>query len=312
VLTELGFASARIGWEKIVLVMNTNFGPVEDLPFDLRGRRVIPFHLSSREHRSALRPKLKEDLERALRGALDDIIRPTYWSGVSAPRWFGLWERPRNPMRSHWIFIREVGAEGFTFDMALTDGARSGSLRGFARFTGLNSAFATIGDPNGPCEVKFNREGRTITIEQGAGCRHYMGMGALFDGRYFSYQDHLFDSGALTEIELQRLYGITGQYYIKLLDCFQQVGDLQNEDPMMAKSFVGGVKGLYTIIEAIVMKSESGHLWAAFIDDDVVRYFTNHSEYKDKMPRTLEKWRERFLEKKIVFGEPLTILPERI
>jgi hypothetical protein len=39
VLLELGYAAARIGWDRVVCVMNTAFGPPDDLPFDLRHRR---------------------------------------------------------------------------------------------------------------------------------------------------------------------------------------------------------------------------------------------------------------------------------
>jgi hypothetical protein len=46
VLIELGYAIGKIGWHSIVLVMNAAFGPVEDLPFDLRGRRILTYNIS--------------------------------------------------------------------------------------------------------------------------------------------------------------------------------------------------------------------------------------------------------------------------
>ncbi len=39
VLLELGYAAAKLGWDRLVLVMNTNYGHPEELPFDLRNRR---------------------------------------------------------------------------------------------------------------------------------------------------------------------------------------------------------------------------------------------------------------------------------
>jgi hypothetical protein len=39
VLAELGYAVARLGWDRIILVLNEHFGPAADLPFDLRNRR---------------------------------------------------------------------------------------------------------------------------------------------------------------------------------------------------------------------------------------------------------------------------------
>ncbi|MBZ0212227.1 MAG: nucleotide-binding protein [Nitrospirae bacterium] len=43
VIYELGYAVARLGWDRIILVMNTEFGPIEKLPFDLEKRRAIPY-----------------------------------------------------------------------------------------------------------------------------------------------------------------------------------------------------------------------------------------------------------------------------
>ncbi|MEL6231572.1 MAG: hypothetical protein AAFR24_16825 [Cyanobacteria bacterium J06627_3] len=50
VLLELGYAAARIGWGRTILVMNTAFGPPDSLVFDLRHRRwPITYHLESAE-----------------------------------------------------------------------------------------------------------------------------------------------------------------------------------------------------------------------------------------------------------------------
>ena len=67
VLVELGFAVRALGWPRIIMVMNTAFGPPSDLPFDLRGRRVIPYNLppgveSKGEQRRLLAGKLRAAL----------------------------------------------------------------------------------------------------------------------------------------------------------------------------------------------------------------------------------------------------------
>jgi hypothetical protein len=43
VLLELGFAITHLGWDRIILVQNVAYGGPEELPFDLRGRRVLTF-----------------------------------------------------------------------------------------------------------------------------------------------------------------------------------------------------------------------------------------------------------------------------
>lgn len=45
VLLELGYSASQIGWENIICVQNTAFGKIEELPFDLRGRRVLSYYL---------------------------------------------------------------------------------------------------------------------------------------------------------------------------------------------------------------------------------------------------------------------------
>ena len=46
VMIELGYALAELGWQRIVTVINTYYGPQENLPFDLRNRRwAIDYNL---------------------------------------------------------------------------------------------------------------------------------------------------------------------------------------------------------------------------------------------------------------------------
>ena len=37
---ELGYALKRLGWGQVIMILNEAFGPVSDLPFDLRMKRV--------------------------------------------------------------------------------------------------------------------------------------------------------------------------------------------------------------------------------------------------------------------------------
>lgn len=64
VLVELGYAIARLGWDRIILVMNIEFGPAERLPFDLRSRRFPTTFLAKRDSQNkvALRDMLVETL----------------------------------------------------------------------------------------------------------------------------------------------------------------------------------------------------------------------------------------------------------
>lgn len=85
VLLELGYAIKAKGWDRIALVVNTAFGPIEQLPFDLRSRRAITYGLrESDADRSAVRGGLQRVLEAHIRSVLEHralpaaaLIRPT-------------------------------------------------------------------------------------------------------------------------------------------------------------------------------------------------------------------------------------------
>jgi hypothetical protein len=70
VLVELGFAAGQMGWERCLLVFTSAFGSIEQLPFDLRGRRIVTYHVRKRNDRQAAResfiPLLKSHLVDAL------------------------------------------------------------------------------------------------------------------------------------------------------------------------------------------------------------------------------------------------------
>lgn len=43
VLLELGYAVSKLGWDRVICLFDVNTGVVEDLPFDIRQKRVTPF-----------------------------------------------------------------------------------------------------------------------------------------------------------------------------------------------------------------------------------------------------------------------------
>lgn len=78
VLIELGYALKTLGNPRTVLVANTANGPVESLPFDLRTKRVLTYHLpSGAEDKPEQRKKLQEGLEAALRAILVEVPTAT-------------------------------------------------------------------------------------------------------------------------------------------------------------------------------------------------------------------------------------------
>ena len=74
VMIELGWAMKSVSANRIISIMNTAFGPPEELPFDLRSRRhPIQYHLPSWDaaDRAEVRKKLVGDLRDAMRLILE-------------------------------------------------------------------------------------------------------------------------------------------------------------------------------------------------------------------------------------------------
>jgi len=70
VLIELGYALKSLRSERVVLVFNTAYGDVNELPFDLRFKRVLTYHMSESEEPS----KVRSSLRATLKGAMQDIF----------------------------------------------------------------------------------------------------------------------------------------------------------------------------------------------------------------------------------------------
>ncbi|MEH2228313.1 MAG: hypothetical protein V7K71_01520 [Nostoc sp.] len=74
VLIELGYAIKALGWDNIIMVMNSAFGRPEELPFDLRMRRVVTYRMPQEsEDRATERKKLEGTLTAALRSILEGL-----------------------------------------------------------------------------------------------------------------------------------------------------------------------------------------------------------------------------------------------
>lgn len=52
VLFELGIAQATLGWDRIILIVNTAYAPISDLPFDIKSHRALSYSLNSQDAES--------------------------------------------------------------------------------------------------------------------------------------------------------------------------------------------------------------------------------------------------------------------
>ncbi len=63
VMYELGYAVAKLGWEKIILILNEEYGTIDEIPFDIRQHAITSYSLSdsqTEKQRSIIGNKAKE------------------------------------------------------------------------------------------------------------------------------------------------------------------------------------------------------------------------------------------------------------
>ena len=78
VLVELGYAVKVLGWDRVILVCNIAYGPVESLPFDIRQRKMSLYRSSPEDtERAPARRSLAKDLQGRLHGILGIVAEDT-------------------------------------------------------------------------------------------------------------------------------------------------------------------------------------------------------------------------------------------
>ncbi|WP_148270087.1 hypothetical protein [Burkholderia gladioli] len=239
-------------------------------------------------------------------------------TGAEASLWWGKWSIVGDG-RGHGgeVFIREVGPSGFLFDIAVFNGAHIGNLTCYARIVSSDLAYARVknigGLPDG--ELVFRRKlrdgRRWLSVEESASCLSWHGMGASFNGDFPYRFNALFELGLVHELDLMRLYDIVGDFYDAFMERMQQIEEHEDLDDEDARVLIGGVRGMFTAMESILMLASDGSMWAAFIDGDVVRYMTNRPDWKEKLPQTIEHWRSRFAQIPISYHPVVKTVPRR-
>ncbi|NQT89528.1 hypothetical protein HQ560_22350 [bacterium] len=72
VLLEMGFAAGTLGWGRIICVMNEHFGTRQELPFDVRNRRLPINYSLDPEHMEATEGT-RESLTKWLKYAIETV-----------------------------------------------------------------------------------------------------------------------------------------------------------------------------------------------------------------------------------------------
>lgn len=308
VLFELGFASAILGWDRIMMIQNTAFGGPEKLPFDLRGRRILQYHLDEAiENHAEEKLKLKQKLINIFHDAFE------YYGNIYSRKekviWWGTWSiESKTKVRGGELHIKRVSSDAFFFEITLYDGGRTGEISGKAEIVAPNVAYTQIQtSENKICEIIFRRRPERdtwcIEIEEGINCSFFHGQNSTFSGTYLYMSENLFLRRYFDEIDLNEIERLTDRHLSIFLNNFQQIDIKQDDNNNDLTIISAGVKGLYTYMESIVVRDTKGNLWCACLnpEKEVVRYYTNSKNIEAK-PNAMQEWLAKFPERKIIIN----------
>lgn len=74
VLFELGIAQATLGWDRIILIVNTAYAPISDLPFDIKSHRALSYSLNSQDAESLSNKQKTTRIYESLKNGILSIL----------------------------------------------------------------------------------------------------------------------------------------------------------------------------------------------------------------------------------------------
>ena len=228
-------------------------------------------------------------------------------------RWWGKWERSSIVLsNTDSLLIKDVKQNGFIFDLIVQNGAYLGILENeYAKFISQNEAIFEEGES----KIKFVKIKDGIQIEP-INCQNLCGIGAYFDGIYefqkdiFTFYDDIIDDFVLSKIyalitkdKKHDLENYSPESKWKdFLKCFgSSSAYIDNLDDFKATIFDAFAPGFYNEYAAILMINDNKEIWGAFSDVDKIYYFTTEQRYKNKIPKTVENWANRFKTSNIIY-----------
>lgn len=234
--------------------------------------------------------------------------KPTEIKKNASPSWMGTWNR-HLWQNDGTLEIKDIKNDSIHFTLFANSGGHTGELEGDASVTDNTAIFSTR-DASDSCYIEFSLMGDSIIrVDQKTGICS-AGMGVVYSGEYkngklnpVAKQDEsLFNLGIFENENQDSIFkSLVGDSYSLFVSSTQLTSEDDDLDSLHATVHSSGVRGLFTSMENIVMIDSSNNIWAAVIDDDKVYYFTNKDEYKNRIPKTIENWRQRFKSYKIVY-----------
>lgn len=221
--------------------------------------------------------------------------------------WSGKWTRPFRFSRAN-LKITNISATKFRFAIDSLTGANMGKISGVAQIKGSKGFFddaqtnARSADKYN-CKLLFIHSGNSIEIEQAQECSSYGGAGVSFDGKYSKGEPVLIpqnfvEAEVFPNINFDRKFKtLVGREYERFLNSFHLVNEENDLDNLKAKVFAACVRGVCPYVAGVIMfDAQEERIWAAVLYDDEkslsVHYYTSETEWADKLPETIKKWKD--------------------
>ena len=223
--------------------------------------------------------------------------------------WIGQWERSGDWDGAE-LDIKIIKDDSIAFSLSASNGGHSGELEGTAVVRDSLAVYFLNGEGDS-CRLHFILAGDSVvSISQLSGICG-AGAGVSYAGRYknsrlLSKDDKeektLVDLGVLKTPEEDAAFKkLVGDAYGLFTGSTQQVSEDDDLDNLHTRVYASGVTGLYTVSENIIMIDSAKNIWAAVINNDKVDYYTNTHLYTDSLPKTVDNWRQRFKDYKVVY-----------
>jgi hypothetical protein len=214
--------------------------------------------------------------------------------------WLGTWLRESDRFNKATMEISYNTENSFSFKIQALCGVHTGAVLGVAL---IKDNFAVFDDGKDGI-LGFSLENNKIILKQNSGMARYGGIGVGFGGNYvqgdINLKDVTFiDHKILTPYQEELFKEMTGQYYETFKNTLHIRYEVDDLDGFGSKVHRVGVRGLFSYMECIVMVTDDNKIWAAVIDGNNIRYFTNTTQ--TQLPLTIEKWRERFKYRLVIY-----------
>lgn len=187
--------------------------------------------------------------------------------------------------------IQDSGDHAFSFEINVSEGANVGHLSGNAK---MNEDFqATYQGPDS-CSLTFEWKDSNILVSSSDDCKYYSGNGVTFDGVFYGEghaaeiePDTLSSLGLLTDEQEDLFKAMVGDDYELFLSTFHLIQEEEIIDSFEGEAYSAKVQGLPGMMEGILMHGHGDALWAAIIDEEKVKYYSNN---EIMVPETIEEW----------------------